>query len=75
MDQGQLRRQLPQPPVVFNTDVGETQTHDWAWPHWKDRTNISDHNRGKTINISTEMGHSNDQKYILFDKNLRSDLE
>jgi len=21
------------------------------------------------------MGHSNDQKYILFDKNLRSDLE
>jgi len=39
----------------------------WSWPHWTDRTNISDHIRGKVINISTEMGHLNVQKYIFLD--------
>jgi len=36
-----------------------------AWPHWTDWTNISDHYRGKIINISTEMGHLHVQHYIL----------
>jgi len=38
-----------------------------AWPHWTDRTNISDHIRGNIINISSEMGHLHVQKHILLD--------
>ena len=38
-----------------------------AWPHWTDWTNISDHYRGKIINISTEMGNLHVQKSILLD--------
>ena len=38
-----------------------------ASPLWTDWTNISDHIRGRIINISTEIGHLYVQHYILLD--------
>jgi len=35
---------------------------NWAWSHRTDWNNISDHIRGKIINISTEMSHLHVQK-------------